>query len=169
MAAVATTIALVTESETEGLAGLSRMASNVAVVTAADTDHAEQRMRWQAARSRSGLFTLVDFDPLRPLVEQWLQRLEGDENPLPIPPIDVPDYYFVDVEVEEPLAAWYLQLLFDYAPQRIVSVEISFGSLYRALEHLAYGPSLPAFADLEQATRTFVPTPEFTASHGYRL
>ncbi len=108
---------------------------------------------------------MVGFDPLQNLVNRWTDALDSGEPIVPeLARIVVPDYYLVNLTLGEPQVSWYLQLLFGLAPQRIITVDNTVDSLYRAVADLPYGPGLPSSRDLEAAAGRFVPTPGLKAA-----
>lgn len=171
MPTVTTTLAVVGQATGDLLVSLQALASNVAVESVADSDDvAERRNAWSRATARPSIFTIVNFDPLQEVVDQWARTLSTGDPFIPTPDtMPVPDYYLVDQELGEPTASWYLQLLFGLAPPRVMAVEVSVDHLYRTISELRYGPSLPSKRDLEAEAAGFVPTPGLRPARGFTL
>ena len=160
MHSATTTLALVGPPHEDTLRALESVASNIGVEIALARDDESLMGSWKRARSRSAIYTVVNFDPLQRLVDRWAESLDSGDPIIPDGGIvALPDYYLIDPSLAEPLRSWYLQLLFDYAPQRIITIEATVEDLYRTVSDLPYGAALPTSRELEEAASRFVPTP----------
>jgi len=170
MRAVTTTLSLVGDIDEETFPALASVAANISVEPAPSDNDEELLAAWKRAQSRTAIYTVVGFDPLQQLVDQWAESLAGGEPIVfGLAAIEVPDYYLVDLSLGEPRLSWYLQLLFDLAPQRIITVEATVDELYRTIADLPYGAALPTSRALEQAAGRFVPTPGLHAAFASSL
>jgi hypothetical protein len=120
---------------------------------------------WARAGRRHGIFTLLDADPLTPLVAEWAARLRGAANELELAiglagGSRLPDYYLVSPDLGSPEIDWYLSHLRGLAPTRVEPVTLSGPAVLAALESLSYGAGFPPAAEVAASARTFVPLPQ---------
>lgn len=155
-----TTIAVVGADASEASREVAAVASNVA---AEFLDEREGIFDgWRRALRHHAVYTLVDADPIAGVVDQWANRLEGRDHELElaigtVPDLPSPAYYAVDPELGNTRVHWYLGLLMDLAPARILTVAATPGNLLEAIRHRPYGRSLPDLPELAARTRDFVP------------
>ena len=118
----------------------------------------------EKASRRSGIFTLLDSDPLAPVVAQWSARLQGLAHELELAiglagNARLPDYYFVSPTLPPPEVDWYLSHLLRLAPARVMPVELRGPAVLARLGSLSYGTGFPPVAEVAASARTFVPLP----------
>jgi hypothetical protein len=146
-------------------------ASNVSFVESGDLPEeipvafASLSAVWSRVSSRHGIFTLLDIDPLQPLVSHWSARLRGLDNELELAiglagGARLPDYYLVSSSLEPPDVDWYLSRLHSLAPSRVAPVDMSGSKVLAKLESLTYGTGFPPIAEVAASARSFVPLPE---------
>jgi hypothetical protein len=175
-------VAVVAESAGPAIVRLADGAANVAAVTAGDppTTWVEAadvtRDVWSRAARHRLIYTVVDIDPLAPVVMEWSKRLLGQNHELELAigasnPPDPPDFYLVDEKLSPPLIDWYLGHLRTLSPGRVVPVKVDPGSISHALSSLGYGPLFPSGKELAATARDFVPLPDLVPSDrtGVRL
>ncbi len=109
------------------------------------------------------MYTLVDVDPLDAVVVEWAKRLSGEEHQLELAIGNVrrspsPDYYLVSDTLKGTKLHWYLGLLVDLSPTRVLTVGGTVDDLLGALRTRRTGRGLPALADLATEARRYVPT-----------
>jgi hypothetical protein len=119
---------------------------------------------WGKARRHALVYTLVDADPLGPVVEHWARRLAGEEHELELAiaavgDAELPDYYLVDESLAAPTIDWYLGHLRSLAPSRVVPVTLGPGPLAARLGALDYGRPFPPGGEVAAAAREYVPLP----------
>lgn len=118
---------------------------------------------WVAAQRRTAVYTLVGFDPLETVVEQWGNRLEVRvEQQLELAiglaqDTPGPDYLFVAATTPPPAAHWYLDHLVGIAPARVIVLPPRPGRVAATLRALPYGEALPDLAKLAATARSYVP------------
>ena len=170
MRSASTLVAVVAESARPAIVRLAEAAANVAAVAvgplpASWTETAAlTRSAWDKALKHRLIYTVVDVDPLAPVVMEWSRRLMGHEHELELAigassPPDPPDFYLVDEHLEHPLVHWYLGHLRKLSPGRVVPVRLDVDSISHALGSLGYGPPFPSGKDLAATARDFVPLP----------
>jgi len=122
------------------------------------------RATWDRAVRHRLIYTVVDIDPLAPVVMEWSRRLLGQEHELELAigasnPPDPPDFYLVDERLGPPLVDWYLGHLRSLSPGRVMPVRLEPGAIAQALGSLGYGRPFPSGKDLAATARDFVPLP----------
>jgi hypothetical protein len=166
---MSTVIALVGPDATT--AGQQASASNVSFVTTGATvaglpeAFGQLAVAWSKASRRHGIFTLLDADPLQPLVSEWSARLRGQANELELAiglagKAHLPDYYFVSSELGPPEIDWYLSHLRGLAPSRVVAIDLRGPAVLGGLESLSYGAGFPPLGEVVASARSFVPLPD---------
>ena len=120
------------------------------------------RQAWTAAQRRSAIYTLVNEDPLSPMVREWARRLEGLASDLELAiglmnEALVPDFYFIDPLMSGVSSHWYLDHLTSFAPGRVVLIEPTATAVLAGLRALPYGQPLPEAAHLAASARSYVP------------
>ena len=170
MRSASTLVAVVAESARPAIVRLAEAAANVAAVAVGPLPDswtetaALTRSAWERALKHRLIYTVVDVDPLAPVVMEWSRRLMGHEHELELAigassPPDPPDFYLVDEHLEHPLVDWYLGHLRKLSPGRVVPVQLDPDSISHALGSLGYGPAFPSGKDLAATARDFVPLP----------
>lgn len=127
-----------------------------------------RREAWDRARQHGLIYTLVNADPLEPLVDEWAKRLEGESHELELAiastsGTELPDYYLVDEHLPPPRVDWYLANLGRLAPARVVPVAIEPERLAARLGALPYGAPFPSTEQIAATARDFVPLPQLVA------
>jgi hypothetical protein len=122
------------------------------------------RATWDRAVRHRLIYTVVDVDPLAPVVMEWSRRLLGQKNELELAigasnPPDPPDFYLVDEGLGPPLIDWYLGHVRSLSPGRVIPVRVEPEALAQALGSLSYGRPFPGGKDLAATARDFVPVP----------
>lgn len=165
-----TLVAVIGETAGEASRRAGERASNVAVETLEPLPDDPTRAfpvlgeAWRRARRRGLVYTLVDRDPLAPVVGEWGKRLEGEPDELEtaiglVADLPMPDYYLVDASLPAPRVHWYLGLLEELRPHRVVPVEMSAAGLLTVLGELRFGPEFPEARRVAARAREFVPLP----------
>ncbi|MDP8958428.1 MAG: hypothetical protein M3N51_04340, partial [Actinomycetota bacterium] len=106
MRSVTTLVAVVGERATHAATQAAQAAGNVSMEPVGDVPpqptEAIERMRevWRRAQRHGSIYTLVDADPLGPVVRQWAARLEGQAHDLEVAiglsaDLPMPDFYLV--------------------------------------------------------------------------
>ena len=168
-------VAVVAESARPAIVRLAEGAANVAAVSAGPLPDswsdaaALTRTAWERAVKHRLIYTVVDVDPLAPVVMEWSRRLLGQEHELELAigassPPDPPDFYLVDEHLGHPLVDWYLGHLRSLSPGRVVPIRLDPVSISNALGSLGYGPPFPSGRELAATARDFVPLPGLSAS-----
>lgn len=165
MPAQATIVSVIAPNATATVAAAAAAATNVNASGDAPLDPSDRRSvaeLWAAVRRRPPVYALAPFDPFQSLIDAWADRLTGAGDSLELaiglyPKLEPPDFYVVDGQLEEPLRAWYFEMLFSEAPRRIHAFDGTVDGVIRALRELTFGVALPAAADLGPLARTFVP------------
>ena len=163
-------VAVVAQSAGTTVARLAKGAANVAGEAAGDLPEnwseaaVLTRATWERAIRHRLIYTVVDVDPLAPIVMEWSRRLLGQEHELELAigasnPPDPPDFYLVDEHLSHPLVDWYLGHLRNLSPGRVVPVRLDPDSISHALGSLGYGPPFPSGRELAATARDFVPLP----------
>lgn len=155
---VTTLVALVGSAAADAAAA----ASGAANVTHEPADLDDPAAGWRRARSHTSVYTLIDVDPLGPVVDRWAARLAGGADDLELaigslPEVGVPDYYLVDAGLDHPRVDWYLELLESLSPRRVVPVRLRGPAVLDALGRLRFGPEFPSPPELAALSREFVP------------
>jgi len=158
--ATTTTVCVVAKNARELVEATAGLATNVAAEVARSAADADV---WRRAHRRSAVYTLVDVDPLAPVVVEWAKRLDGEDHDLETaigvaPRGPAPDYYFVSDALEGTKVHWYLGLLVDAAPARVMTVRERVDDVLAALRSRRTGPSLPDLAEVASRARSYVPT-----------
>src|SRR5687767_5158591 len=107
MRAASTLVAVVRESARPAIVRLAEVEVKVAADTAGPLPDswpeaaAVTRSIWEKALRHRLIYTLVDVDPLAPVVLEWSRRLMGQQHELELAigassPPDPPDFYLVD-------------------------------------------------------------------------
>jgi hypothetical protein len=167
-------VAVVAEGARPALVRLAERAANVAAEAAGDLPDSWSeaaivtRATWDRAVRHRLIYTVVDVDPLAPVVMEWSRRLMGQQHELELAigasnPPDPPDFYLVDEQLNHPLIDWYLGHLRDLSPGRVVPVKLDPDSISHALGSLGYGPSFPSGKELAASAREYVPLPGLAA------
>jgi hypothetical protein len=120
---------------------------------------------WMRARHHGLIYTLVNSDPLRPVVDEWANRLLGEDHELELAIAavgkpELPDYYLVDEHLPTPQVDWYLANLHSLAPTRVLPVKMEPGPLAARLAALPFGRPFPSGDAVASSARHFVPLPE---------
>lgn len=163
-------VAVVAESAGPAIVRLAEGAANVAAEAVGELPESWSeaavltRATWDRAIRHRLIYTVVDVDPLAPVVMEWSRRLMGREHDLEMAigasnPPDPPDFYLVDEQLSHPLVDWYLGHLRTLSPGRVVPVRLDPGSISQALGSLGYGPPFPGGKELAATARDFVPLP----------
>ena len=163
-------VAVVAESARPALVRLAESAANVAAEAVGELPEswpeaaALTRATWDRAIRHRLIYTVVDIDPLAPVVMEWSRRLLGQEHELEMAigasnPPDPPDFYLVDENLGHPLIDWYFGHLRALSPGRVVPVRLDPDSISHALGSLGYGPPFPSGKELAATARDFVPLP----------
>ena len=163
-------VAVVSAGAKPALMRLAEAASNVAAEAVGDLPDswseaaALARATWERAVRHRLIYTVVDVDPLAPVVMEWSRRLLGQEHELELAigasnPPDPPDFYLVDERLAHPLVDWYLGHLHNLSPGRVRPVRLDPDALSHALGTLGSGPPFPSGKDLAATARDFVPVP----------
>ena len=163
-------VAVVAESAGPAVVRLAEAAANVAAETVGELPEswpeaaALTRSTWDRAIRHRLIYTVVDVDPLAPVVMEWSRRLLGQEHELEMAigasnPPDPPDFYLVDEYLSHPLIDWYFGHLRTLSPGRVVPVRLDPDSISHALGSLGYGPPFPTGRELAATARDFVPLP----------
>ncbi len=163
-------VAVVAESAGAAIVRLAEGAANVAAEAVGDLPEswseaaAVARATWDRAIRHRLIYTVVDVDPLAPVVMEWSRRLMGLEHELEMAigasnPPDPPDFYLVDEHLRHPLVDWYLGHLRNLSPGRVMPVRLDPDSISHALGSLGYGPPFPSGKELAATARDFVPLP----------
>lgn len=123
------------------------------------------RTAWRKAVTHGSVYTLVDADPLAPVVAEWGARLVGKDHQLELAigltGADAsPDYYLVSPGLRAPAVDWYHGLLHQLCPQRVVATEMKPAALLATLANLKAGPSPPGPSALAARARDYVPLPK---------
>jgi hypothetical protein len=166
MARFTTIVTVISHLATELVMDTARAAANVSGVVL-PTEDAEQpsdrrAAAWADAERHKSVYTLTDFDPLQPVIEAWAARLQGRDNDLAIvaglATGALAEYVLVTEELDEPVVHWYLGLLKTMAPQRIIAITPTPGSILDALSHLRPERAFPDAATVARAALSYVPT-----------
>ena len=168
-------VAVVAENARPAIVRLADEAANVAAEALGELPDSwseaaiATRATWDKAVRHRLIYTVVDVDPLAPVVKEWSRRLLGQENELELAigasnPPDPPDFYLVDERLGHPLVDWYLGHLRDLSPGRVVPVRLDPEAISQALGSLGYGPSFPSGRDLAATAREFVPLPGLSSA-----
>lgn len=163
-------VAVVAEGARPTIVRLADRAANVAAEAAGDLPESWSevavmtRATWERAVRHRLIYTVVDVDPLAPVVMEWSRRLMGQEHDLEMAigasnPPDPPDFYLIDEHLGHPLVDWYLGHLRTLSPGRVVPVRLDPDSISHALGSLGYGPPFPSAKELAATARDFVPLP----------
>ena len=163
-------VAVVSAGARPALLRLAEAASNVAAEAVGNLPDtwseaaALTRAAWERAVRHRLIYTVVDVDPLAPVVMEWSRRLMGQEHELELAigasnPPDPPDFYLVDEQLPHPLVDWYLGHLHNLSPGRVKPVRLNPDALSHALGTLSFGPPFPSGKDLAATARDFVPVP----------
>ena len=174
MRSASTLVAVVAETARPAIVRLAESAANVAAETAGPLPEswseaaAVARSLWEKALKHRLIYTVVDVDPLAPIVIEWSRRLMGQQHELELAigasnPPDPPDFYLVDDHLEHPLVDWYLGHLRSLSPGRVIPVKLDPGAISHALGSLGYGPPFPSGKELAATARDFVPLPGLAA------
>lgn len=167
-------VAVVAENARPAIVRLADQAANVAAEAAGELPDSwseaaiATRAAWDRAVRHRLIYTVVDVDPLAPVVKEWSRRLQGQENELELAigasnPPDPPDFYLVDERLSHPLVDWYLGHLRNLSPGRVVPVRLDPDAMSQALGSLGYGPPFPSGKELAATAREFVPLPGLSA------
>ena len=170
MRSSSTLVAVVAEAARPAIVRLAEGAANVAVEAVGELPESWSeaavltRAAWDRAARHRLIYTVVDVDPLAPVVMEWSRRLMGQEHELEMAigasdPPDPPDFYLVDEHLGHPLVDWYLGHLRILSPGRVVPVRLDPESISHALGSLRYGPPFPNGKALAATARDFVPLP----------
>ena len=165
MAAQATIVCVISTDAPGRVTEAVGLAANVGGVARRpddSTDFGAVRSLWAEVRRRPPVYALAAFDPFAGLVKAWSDRLTGQADDLELtigllPELDAPDYYLVDDGIGDPMRAWYFELLFTEAPQRIAAFDGSTDGVIRTLRDLPFGRALPSASRLAELARGFVP------------
>lgn len=119
---------------------------------------------WRRAAGHGAVYTLVDGDPLGPVVREWAARLEGRSHQLElaiglVTDLPMPDYYLVASDLDPTEVHWYLGRLQEEWPHRVVPVEMSPTAILAVLGALPFGRSFPPAGELAAGAREYVPVP----------
>jgi hypothetical protein len=174
MSAPSTLIAVIGEKGEEVVRRVAAGSINVGAEPVADlpSDFAARALHlatvWARARRHGLVYTLVNVDPLEPVVTEWAKRLVGEDHELDLAiaavgKVEMPDYYLIDERLQAPLVDWYLAHLRTLAPTRVVPVRVEPGPLTACLGELPYGRPFPPGAEVAASARDFVPLPELVA------
>ena len=167
-------VAVVAENARPAIVRLADEAANVAAEAFGELPDSwseaavAARETWDKAVRHRLIYTVVDVDPLAPVVKEWSRRLLGQENELELAigasnPPDPPDFYLVDERLGHPLVDWYLGHLRNLSPGRVVPVRLDPEAISQALGSLGYGPPFPNGKELAATAREFVPLPGLAA------
>lgn len=170
MRSASTLVTVVAEGARPAIVRLAEGAANVAAEAAGPLPEswsetaAVTRSLWERALRHRLVYTVVDVDPLAPVVMEWSRRLMGQQHELELAigasnPPDPPDFYLVDEHLGHPLVDWYLGHLRSLSPGRVIPVKLDPGSIAHALGSLGFGPLFPSAKDLAATARDFVPLP----------
>jgi hypothetical protein len=168
-------VAVVSTGARPALLRLAEAASNVAAEAVGDLPEtwseaaALTRAAWERAVRHRLIYTVVDVDPLAPVVMEWSRRLMGQDHELELAigasnPPDPPDFYLVDEQLAHPLVDWYLGHLHTLSPGRVKPVRLDPDALSHALGTLSFGPPFPSGRDLAATARDFVPVPGLSSA-----
>ena len=174
MNAPSTLVAVIGEASSEVVRRVAAGSINVAVEPVGDLPEGQVaranhlRSVWAKTRRHSLVYTLVNVDPLEPVVAEWAKRLLGNENELELAiaalsPSEMPDYYLIDEKQGPPIVDWYLANLRSLAPSRVVPVRMDPGFVVAQLSNLPYGPPFPPALEVAASARVFVPLPDLVA------
>ena len=170
MRSASTMVVVVAENARPAIVRLADQAANVAAEAVGELPDSwseaaiATRAAWDRAVRHRLIYTVVDVDPLAPVVKEWSRRLQGQENELELAigasnPPDPPDFYLVDERLHHPLVDWYLGHLRNLSPGRVVPVRLDPEAMSQALGSLGYGPPFPSGKELAATARNFVPLP----------
>jgi hypothetical protein len=163
-------VAVVAEFARPAIVRLAEDAANVAAEAVGELPESWSeaavltRATWDRAIRHRLIYTVVDVDPLAPVVMEWSRRLMGQEHELEMAigasnPPDPPDFYLVDEHLSHPLIEGYFGHLRTLSPGRVVPVRLDPASISHALGSLGYGPPFPSGKELAATARDFVPLP----------
>jgi len=163
-------VAVVAEGARPAIVRLAAGAANVAAEAVGELPETWSeaavltRATWDRAVRHRWIYTVVDVDPLAPVVMEWSRRLLGQEHELEMAigasnSPDPPDFYLVDENLSHPLIDWYFGHLHTLSPGRVVPVRLDPESISHALGSLGYGPPFPSGRELAATARDYVPLP----------
>lgn len=162
-----TVVAVISDDARELVSAVDENAANTTAVRLADFEGAEdadqRRIAWSEATRRRNVYTLIDFDPLTPLVEAWVARLQGrtdalDAAPALVEPDSLAEYFLIADDVEGDVLHWYHGLLRGFAPRRVVAIRPNPTSIMEALAHLKAAPAFPSADAIARTALEYVPT-----------
>jgi hypothetical protein len=150
-----TVVAVVGDEAASSVAALGRAANVVAHVTDADATPLERAVdAWSAAARTHAPYFVHDADPLAAVADAWVRRYDeqGPAGELEVAvtetvarwrarSVELPDYYLV-LDADrwgETRRHWYLGVLHDAGPARVVPAAADPVVLAGALGHLAAG------------------------------
>jgi hypothetical protein len=148
-------------------------ATNVRAVVPTGREPMERATEaWSGAVASSRTYVVHDADPLRAVMTDWAALYDGTgqrgELEMSIADtvarwrsraIELPDYYLVlDAEaLPATIRHWYLGVLRDAAPARVVPVAATAAAVERTLAHLPAGRWWPDLPDLLEGIERVVP------------
>jgi hypothetical protein len=148
-------------------------ATNVRAVVPTGQEPMERATEaWAGAVASSGTYVVHDADPLRAVMTDWAALYDGTGQRGELETsiadtiarwrsraIELPDYYLVlDAEaLPATIRHWYLGVLRDAAPARVVPVAATAAAVERTLTHLPAGRWWPDLPDLLEGIDRVVP------------
>lgn len=164
MQRVSTTVVALVGTDAARYARAVGEASNVlAVVPEEDLPAARAMTAWRRAAATSRTYVVHDADPLRVVADTWVALYDGEGRRGDLETsvadvvarwrgrsVELPDYYLVLDADALPATRrhWYLGVLRDAAPARVVPVTATATAVERALTHLPAGRWWPELPDL---------------------
>lgn len=158
-----TVVALVGTDATRWAREVGASTNVVAVIPDEDDPLDRAVAAWSGAAGSSRTYVVHDADPLAAVARQWVALydgtgLRGDLETAVAEVIarwrsrtlELPDYYLVLAAEDMPatLRHWFLGVLRDAAPTRVVPVQPTTAAVDRALSHLPAGRWWPDLPDL---------------------